>query len=167
MKHSGYLLALLLSIPASAAGAPPVEFPQACAPTYCVQIIATVPDRPQTFVIRHNAKTGTATMTVDMGRGFFVAFSSKYVESRLSHAPSEYRWEHRDDSASAWRCLRCGATKGKDEVLGITLRGIPSSYDFNSLGVSVCVWALDMSAAGYRDGRSMVGEKACVRANAP
>src|SRR3546814_6545314 len=86
---SGYFLALLLSIPTFAAGAPPVEYPQACAPTYCVQIIATHPDQPQKFVIQHNAKMGTATMTVDMGRGFFVAFSSKYVESRLLHAPSE------------------------------------------------------------------------------
>src|SRR3546814_6067817 len=40
-------------------------------------------DQPQKFVIQHNAKMGTATMTVDMGRGFFVAFNSKYVESRL------------------------------------------------------------------------------------
>src|SRR3546814_3887392 len=113
MKHFGYLLALLLSIPTFAAGAPPVEYPQACAPTYCVQIIATHPDQPQKFVIQHNAKMGTATMTVDMGRGFFVAFSSKYVESRLIPAPSENRWDHRDDSATAWRCLRCGAKRGR------------------------------------------------------
>src|SRR3546814_17241723 len=82
-------------------------------------------DQPQKFVIQHNAKMGTATMTVDMGRGFFVAFNSKYVESRLIHAPSENRWDHRDDSATAWSCLRCGATRGKDEVLGVALRGIP------------------------------------------
>src|SRR3546814_3564359 len=84
-------------------------------------------------------------MTVDMGRGFFVAFNSKYVESRLIHAPSENRWDHRDDSATAWSCLRCGAKRGKDEVLGVALRGIPSSYDFNSLGLSVCIWPLDRS----------------------
>src|SRR3546814_7486473 len=112
-------------------------------PTYCVHIIATHPDQPQKFVIQHNAKMGTATMTVDMGRGFFVAFSSKYVESRLIHAPSENRWDHRDDSATAWSCLRCGAKRGKDKVLGVALRGIPSSYDFNSLGLSVCIWPLD------------------------
>src|SRR3546814_5345027 len=67
MKHSGYFLALLLSIPTFAAGAPPVEYPQACAPTYCVQIIATHPDQPQKFVIQHTAKMGTATMT-EIGR---------------------------------------------------------------------------------------------------
>src|SRR3546814_16099929 len=118
MKHYGYLLALLLSIPTFAAGAPPVEYPQACAPTYCVQIIATHPDQPQKFVIQHNAKMGTATMTVDMGRGFFVAFNSKYVESRLIHATSEKRRDQRDDSATAWSYLRCGATRGKDEMPG-------------------------------------------------
>src|SRR3546814_5031573 len=91
MKHFGYLLALLLSIPTFAAGAPPVEYPQACAPTYCVQIIATHPDQPQKFVIQHTAKMGTATMTVELGRGFFVAFNSKHVDSRLLHAPSEKR----------------------------------------------------------------------------
>src|SRR3546814_18338028 len=93
MKHFGYLLALLLSIPTFAAGAPPVEYPQACAPTYCVQIIATHPDQPQKFVLQHNAKLGPATKNVDMGSGFFVAFTSKYVHSRLIHATRQHRWE--------------------------------------------------------------------------
>src|SRR3546814_6231801 len=51
MKHSGYFLALLLSIPTFAAAAPPVEYPQPCAPTSCVQIFATHPDHPQKFSI--------------------------------------------------------------------------------------------------------------------
>lgn len=168
MKRFGYLLALLLNAPALAAGPPPVEYPQACAPTYCVQITATTPDQPKEFVIQHDARTGAATMTVDMGRGFFVAFSSKYVESRLSHTSSENRWIQRDDSASTWRCLKCGTIRGKDEVLGVVLRGIPPSYDFSNLGLSVCVWPLDMAAAGYGDGRSMrLDEKICISANAP
>src|SRR3546814_4522471 len=88
MKHFGYLLALLLSIPTFAAGAPPVEYPQACAPTYCVQIIATHPDQPQKFVIQHNAKMGTATMTVDMGRGFRSEEQTYELQSlmRISYA---------------------------------------------------------------------------------
>src|SRR3546814_19586189 len=76
MKHSGYFLALLLSIPTFAAGAPPVEYPQDCAHTYCVQIIATHPDKPQKFVIQQNDKIGQTTMTVDMDRVFFVALIS-------------------------------------------------------------------------------------------
>src|SRR3546814_11312254 len=93
MKHSGYFLALLLSIPTFAAGAPPVEYPQACAPTYCVQIMATHPDQPQKFVIQHNAKTGTATMNIDMDRGFFVAFTSKgSVRGKVCYSTINTRW---------------------------------------------------------------------------
>ena len=168
MKRFGYLLALLLSAPAFAAGPPPVDYPQACAPTYCVQVTGTVPDQPKEFVIQHDARTGAATMIVDMGRGFFVAFSSQYVELRLNHTSNENRWTHRDDNASAWTCLKCGTTRGKDEVLGIVLRGIPPSYHFDHLGLSVCVWPLDMSAAGYGDGRSMrLDEKICISAHGP
>lgn len=169
MKSIRYLLASsLLIFPSFAVGSPPVEFPQACAPTFCVQVVATYPDQPGTFVTQHNAKTEAATMTVDMGRGFFVAFSSKYVESRLSHAPTENQWERRAHSAKAWTCLRCGATKGKDEVLGVALSGIPQSYGNDQFGLSVCVWPLDRSAAGYGDGKSMrLGDKVCIRSRAP
>jgi len=168
MKPFCYPLLLLASIPVSVAGAPPVSYPQACAPTYCVQIIATVPDQPQNFIIRHNATANTSTMTVDMGRGFFIAFSSRPSQVRMSHALGESQWRFSGQSASAWRCLRCDGLRRGSEVLGIAMTGIPSGYDSQQLGLSVCTWPLDMSAAGYGDGRSMgLGEKVCISAHAP
>jgi hypothetical protein len=168
MKHFSYVPALLLSFSAFAAGPPPVRIPQACAPTYCVEVIATHPDRPQTITTRYDVSAETATMTVDMGRGFVVAFSSKYADLRLSHTSTENLWSRLGDGASAWTCLRCGSSRGNDAVLGIALRGIPSSYDSSLYGLDVCVWPLDRSAAGYGDGTTMqLGKKTCVRAHAP
>jgi hypothetical protein len=168
MKIFGCLLALLLSLAAFAAGPPPAQFPQACAPTYCVQVIATYPDAPRTIETKYDVSAETTSMTVRMGRGFVVAFSSKFADTRLSHAPSENLWNRQGNTASAWTCLRCGSAKGKDAVLGVALRGIPSSYDDLLSGLDVCVWPLDRSAAGYGDGRTMrLGEKSCIRAHAP
>lgn len=107
-------------------------------------------------------------MTLDMGRGFFVGFTSKYLATRRSRSPDENIWKRQGDNASAWTCLRCGAAKGHDEVLGIALRGIPSSYDSKLYGLDVCIWPLDMQAAGYGDRKTMrLGEKTCVQAHAP
>jgi hypothetical protein len=168
MKNFGCMLALLLSFAAFAAGPPPVQFPQACAPTYCVAIVATYPDLPQTIATRYDVSAETASMTVHMGGKFVVAFSSKFVDARLSHPPTENLWNRHGNIASAWTCLRCGSAKGKDAVLGIALRGIPSSYGVSLSGLDVCVWSLDRSAAGYGDGRTMrLGERSCIRAPAP
>src|SRR5690606_20108337 len=107
-------------------------------------------------------------MTVDMGRGFVVAFSSRPSQSRLNHAPGENRWRFRAHGASAWRCLRCDGVRGRSEVLGIAMRGVPSSFDYQQQGVSVCTWPLAMSTAGYGDGRAMgLGEMVCISAHAP
>ena len=107
-------------------------------------------------------------MTVEMGRGFVVAFSSKQLDVRLpSSMNGQNRWKRQGNSATAWGCLTCG-TRGKDVVIGVAAVGIPASYNTELYGLTVCFWPLDMSAAGYGDGKSMrLGEKACIRADAP
>ena len=169
MKHRLQALVLLLLFAAMALAAPPPSYPQACAPTYCVEVIATTPDRPRQISVKSDYLSGKQTLVVDMGRKFMVAFSSKNVDTRLATAKEqEARWNRAGSKATAWACLRCGASKGRDAVLGIALTGIPEDYDLTLYGIDVCFWPLDMSLAGYGDGRTMgLGDKVCIRGHAP
>ncbi len=169
MRQFRYLLAFCLSLPASAAAAPPVQRPIACAPSYCVDVIATAPDRVSTVTTKSSVLVGTSTMTLEMGRGFVVAFSSRYLDRRVGHVtPDENIWRLDGNFAKSWGCLRCGNAGGKDAVIGVAVTGIPANYDIALYGLEVCYWPLDMSTAGYGDGKSLrLGQKTCIRATAP
>lgn len=146
-----------------AAGPPPADFPQACAPSYCVQVLPTYLNIPGRVTVNARATVGDETLTMELGNGLAVAFHARYVEGRLKHGSTEARWQRTGSKATAWTCLRCGAVRGKDAVLGIAVTGISSSYDAELSGLSVCFWPLDMSAAGYGNGTTMrLGERICI-----
>lgn len=154
---------LVAALAADASAAPPVSVPQACAPTYCVEVIATMPDRPMTIRVESTVPADASTTTVDLGRGFSIAFHSRYVEwkaGEMSLPPA--RWKPGKARASAAACLKCGAP-GWNEVIGIAMTGVPESYGDDLSGISVCFWPLDRSSAGHGDGQTLrLGAKVCV-----
>lgn len=157
------IVALIVALSGEAHAAPPVSVPQACAPTYCIEVIATAPDRPVAIRVESTVPADASVTTVEMGRGFSIAFHSRYVEWKAPGVglPSA-RWKPGNASASAAACLKCGAL-GWNEVIGIAMVGIPERYSDDLSNISVCFWPLDRSAAGRGDGRTMrLGEKVCV-----
>ncbi|WP_285309975.1 hypothetical protein [Stenotrophomonas maltophilia] len=163
MRSASSVVILAASLPAAASAAPPVSVPQACAPTYCIEVGATLPDRPVTIRVESTVPADASTTTVDMGRGFSIGFHSRYVEwkaGRMGLPPA--RWTPGKAKASAAACLKCGAP-GWNEVMGIAMTGIPEDYGNDLSGISVCFWPLDRSPAGHGDGRTLrLGEKVCI-----
>ena len=158
-------IALAVALPGAASAAPPAPVPVACAPTYCIEVIATTPDRPVAVRVESTVPADASTTTVDMGRGFSIAFHSRYVEWKAGAAGQPAaRWKPGKSkaSASAAACLKCGAP-GWNEVIGIAMTGIPERYGDDLSGINVCFWPLDLSAAGRGDGRTLrLGEQVCV-----
>lgn len=157
------IVALVGVLPVVVSAAPPVSAPQACAPTYCFEVIATLPDRPMAIRIESTVPKDASTATVEMGRGFSIAFHSRYVEWKERGVLPPAVWRRPGKGkADARSCLKCGSP-GWNEVIGIAMTGIPESYGNDLSGISVCFWPLDLSSAGYGDGRRLrLGQKICI-----
>lgn len=163
LRTAASAIGLIFALPCAAFAAPPVSVPQACAPTYCIEVIATTPDRPVAIRVESAVPADASTTTVDMGRGFTIAFHSRYVEWKPGAAGlPAVRWKPGKATASAAACLKCGAP-GWNEVIGIAMAGIPERYGDDLSGISVCFWPLDRSSAGRGGGKTLrLGEKVCV-----
>ena len=163
LRIASSAIALTVALPGAASATPPVSVPQACAPTYCIEIIATTPDRPVAIRVESTVPADVSTTTVDMGRGFSIAFHSRYVEWKAGAVGRPaVRWKPGKASVSAAACLKCGAP-GWNEAIGIAMTGIPESYGEDFSRISVCFWPLDRSSAGHGDGTILrLGEKVCV-----
>ena len=168
VRIAASVVILAASLVTAASAAPPVSVPQACAPTYCIEVIATAPDRPLAIRVESTVPADASTTRVDMGRGFSIAFRSQYVEWKTGGTKlSAPRWTLGKGKANAAACLKCGEP-GWNEVMGIAMTGIPESYGDDLSGISVCFWPLDRSSAGRGEGRTLrLGEKVCVADPAP
>lgn len=159
---------LLMVIPlAQVSAAPPVRYPQACARTFCVEVIPLAPYSPQVFTTSSSFEDGTSTLIVDLGEGLIVAFYSKYVSgpdiSQIMLAP---RWRVESDTASATGCLVCEEVGNPNlEVINITVKPLVPSVAENFLkGSDICYWPLQMDSVGYGDGKHLsIGDKVCVK----
>jgi len=168
MRHLFQTYFLLMLLPSLALAAPPPSHPQACARSYCVEVLATYPDYPNVITTRSD-REGQDGLVIDMGRGFFVAFSAKSIVSSMEpFKTDELVWIRSGKQARSWTCLECSATGKRQAVLGIALAGIPDSYIPTLNAVDVCIWPFDRSRTGYADGRSMsLGNRVCIRGRLP
>jgi len=149
-----------------AGGAPPVSRPQACAASYCVEVLPQVPHLPYQIETSTDLRGYTSRLIVKLEGGAAVAFQVRVVERRqagMSSSPPT--WKYEGDYGIASACLTCmEPNRRRDEVLGIAVTGIPHVRSKQLTdGMTVCYWSLDMSAVGYGTGRSMaLGSKVCV-----
>ena len=149
-----------------AGGAPPVSRPQACAASFCVEVIPQVPHLPYQIETTTDLEGYASRLIVRLKGGGAVAFHARVVERRqagVSSSPPIWKYEGGYGIASA--CLTCmEPNRRRDEVLGIAVTGTPHVRSKHLTdGMEVCYWSLDMSAAGYGTGRSMsLGSKVCV-----
>ena len=147
--------------------APPVPQPQACARTFCVEIIPQSPYSPHVINISSSLDDWTNTLTVDLGNGLFIAFHSKYaIGSNVSQSLRVPKWHFDAGTASAVGCLVCGKVGDRGlEVIGIAVKPLSPSMAKDFLkGSDVCYWPLQLESAGYGDGKHLsIGDKVCVK----
>src|SRR5690606_19178661 len=75
-------VAAFLSGAAIAAGPPPVAHPQACAATYCIDVVPQDPYLPYQLEVLTDLEDHTSDLVVRLRHGGAVAFRSKPVERR-------------------------------------------------------------------------------------
>lgn len=146
---------------------PPVRFPQACAPDFCVEVIPTSPYSPHVFKSISNFDDGTSTLVIELTGGAVIAFHSKsFKGADVKRVLLSPKWRVGRKAAVASGCLVCEANEyGYVKVIGIAATQPQDSRAMELVkGSDICYWALDMESAGYGSGRKInLGKKVCIQ----
>ncbi len=151
---------------AFAGGPPPVSRPQACAATYCVEVVPQDPYLPYQVETMTDLEKHTSRVVVKLRHGGAVAFQSRLVERQGADTRSIFPvWKYEGDLGISSACLTCTEpNRNKDQVLGVAITGISLVRSKHlSDAMEVCYWPLNMASAGHGTGHSMtLGHKVCV-----
>lgn len=149
-----------------AGGPPPVSRPQACAASYCVEVIPQVPYLPYQIETATDLETHTSRLLVKLKNGGAVAFQSRLVDRQQIDVNSfPPIWKYEGNFGIVFTCLTCTEpNRNKDQVLGIAVTGIPLVRSKHLAdAMEVCYWPLNMASAGHGTGHSLaLGPKRCV-----
>lgn len=159
-------MTFLVNEAALAGGPPPVSRPQACAATYCVEVVPQAPYFPYQVETMTDLEKHTSRMVVRLRHGGAVAFQSRLVDRQPTDAPTIAPvWRYEGDLGISSACLTCTEpSRKKDQVLGVAITGIPLVRSKHlSDAMDVCYWPLNMASAGHGTGQGMtLGRKVCI-----
>lgn len=145
---------------------PPARYPQACARTFCVEIIPQSPYELRSFSASSQFGHSPNSLVAQLSGGAVVAFYAVSVRGTSFPAGMEVpKWDMRSHITSSAACLVCTRTNESWlEVIGIGVAGLPPESKAEFLrGSDVCYWPLRMDAAGYGSGQMKLGEKVCAK----
>lgn len=157
----------ILSIDSSpASGPPPVSRPQACAATYCVEVISQEPYNPYQVEVVTDMEGRTSRLMLKLRGGGVVAFQSRLIERpHIGGVPYVPNWKYEGRLAIASACLTCAEPGRKlDVVLGTAVSGVSFVQSRNlTESMEVCYWPLNFASAGYRTNSGLLlGDRVCI-----
>lgn len=150
---------LLLSAPSVAA--PPAHRPDACARTFCLQIVTHSAMQVESWAVSMDPRTSRQTITATLANGARLVATARPADDGPVRATSRFEWRNEGGKRVARGCLPCSPTERfVTQTVEVVVSGGPAHAVYGFTDVSlVGLWSLSTHVVVEPGGHRMaVGE---------